>query len=300
MAVAFCIFSFLASQADHIEAEANSKVGSIGVYCVYVDSSKRAEDLGFKVHLIRSAEQKGMGIPGVKITDTQIATIQKIVDGIADNFVVSVAAGRKREKKEISQWATGQSWLADKAVKMGLIDKISANESVKTINAIKEKSMDSEQEKIDAQTEVNKLTEDVQSEERKRLAELRTAFSDDLDFALQSFEKGLTLDQAKAEHHDILQKQIKEAAEKEAAEKKAAEEKKGQQNAGAKPIANEGSDGEAQGDFMLEARKLVDEGKAKTLTEAMRKVQRQNPELHEAFKAKSEVVGKAGYNELVA
>ncbi len=288
---------WLASQAGHIEAEANSKVGSIGIFCVYLDSSKRAEDLGFKVHLIRSAEHKGMGIPGVEITETQIASIQKIVDGIADNFVASVAAGRKREKKEVREWATGQSWLADKAVKMGLIDKISANESVKTINAIKEKSMDSEEEKINAQAEVNKLTEDVQGEERKRMTELRSAFPGDLDFALQAYEKGLTVDQAKAEHYDILQEQIKEAIE---AEKKAAEEKKGQQNAGAKAIATEGSDGEAQGDFMLEVRKLVSEDKAKTLTEAMRKVQRQNPELHEAFKAKSEVVGKAGYAELVA
>ena len=290
---------WLASQADHIEAEPNSIVGGIGVFSVYVDSSKRAEDMGLKVHVIRSAEHKGMGIPGAEITETQIAAIQSIADGMADNFVGSVAAGRKREKKEVRQWATGQSWLADKAVKMGLIDKISANESVKKIKAIKEKSMDSEEEKIDAQTEVNKLTEDVQSEERKRMAELRSAFPDDLDFALQAYEKGLTVDQAKAEHHDILQEQIKEAAGKEAAEKKAAEEKTGQQT-GAKAIATEGSDGETQGDFMLEARKMVADGNAKTLTEAMRKVRRQHPELHEAFKANSEVVGKAGYNELVA
>lgn len=159
--------------------------------------------------------------------------------------------------------------------------------------------MDSETEQIDAQTQVNKLTEDVQSDERKRLAELRSAFPEDMDFALQAFEKGLSVDQAKAEHHDILQKQIKATAEKEAAEKEAAE-KKGQQNAGAKAIVTEGSDGEAQGNFMLEARKLVADGKAKTLTEAMRKVRRQNPKLHEAFKVNSEVVGKAGYNELVA
>lgn len=40
-------------------------------------------------------------------------------------------------------------------------------------------------------------------------------------------------------------------------------------------------------DFMLEAQKLLDVGEVKTMTEAMRKVRHQHPELHEAFKAES-------------
>jgi len=43
-----------------------------------------------------------------------------------------------------------------------------------------------------------------------------------------------------------------------------------------------------QSDFLEEAHKLVDNGKAKSMTEAMKKVRRRQPELHEAFKNKSQ------------
>lgn len=41
----------------------------------------------------------------------------------------------------------------------------------------------------------------------------------------------------------------------------------------------------AKVDFLGEAKKLVDAGEAKSMTEAMRTVSRQRPELHEAFKS---------------
>jgi len=269
---------WLASQAHHIESEANGHVGSIGVFTVYIDSSKRADDLGFKVHIIRSGEHKGMGIPGVEITETQIAAIQEIIDGVNKNFINTVAKGRQREKKEIRELATGQSWLADKAVQLGLIDGILENQLLTNVSQRKEKVMD-EQEKIDAQAELNQLSENVQGEERKRLADLRTAFPDDLDFALEAFEKGSTVQEAKADYYDLEQ-----------------QKKKAEQNAGAKAIASGDSDSEQEGDFLEEARKLVDDGKAKNMTEAMRKIRRRQPQLHEAFKEKSRAEGRAIYN----
>lgn len=269
---------WLASQAHHIESEANGHVGSIGVFTVYVDMSKRADELGIKVHVIRSGEHKGMGIPGAEITETQIAAIQEIIDGVNKNFIDAVAKGRQREKKEIRELATGRSWLADKAVQLGLIDGILENQLLTNVSQGKEKVMD-EQEKIDAQAELNQLSETVQGEERKRLAELRAAFPDDLDFAIEAFEKGSTVQEAKAERFDLLQ-----------------QEKIAEQNAGAKPIASGDSDSEQEGDFLEEAHKLLDDGKAKNMVEAMRKIRRRQPELHEAYKEKSRAEGRAIYN----
>jgi len=279
---------WLASQAHRIESKANSNVGSIGVYTVYVDSSKRADDLGFKVHIIRSGEHKGMGIPGVEITETQIAAIKEIIDGIAKNFIDGVAKGRQREKKEVRELATGQLWLADKAIRLGLIDGILENPMVTNVNKRKEKTMSEEQEKIDAQAKLDQLSENVKDDERKRLGELKAAFPDDLEFALEAFEEGKTVLEAKAEHHDVLDKKLKE--------KDASNEVKSEKVIGAKAISSEGSDNEQEDDFLEEARKLVDDGKAKSMTEAMKKVRRRQPELHEAFKDKSQAEGRAIYN----
>lgn len=279
---------WLASQANRIDAKANSNVGSIGVYTVYVDSSKRADDLGFKVHIIRSGEHKGMGIPGVEITEKQIAAIQEIIDGIAKNFIDGVAKGRQREKKEVRELATGQLWLADKAVRLGLIDGILENQLLNKVNQRKGKTMSEEQEKIDAQAELNQLSENVKDEERKRLGELKMAFPDDLDVALKAFEEGKTVLEAKAEHHDVLDKKLKE--------KDASKEVKPEEVIGAKAISSGSSDNEQEGDFLEEAHKLVDDGKAKSMTEAMKKVRRRQPKLHEAFKDKSRTEGRAIYN----
>lgn len=143
------------------------------------------------------------------------------------------------------------------------------------------------------QVEVKAAVQQATADGQKRMAELQEAFADDLDFVVQSFGKGLTVEQAKAEYCDILQQRNKEAAEK-----KANSQKKDVKVVGAKAIATDGSDNEATGDFMLEARRMVDEGKAKNVTEAMRKVKRQNPELHEAFMARCRAEGSEVFNNV--
>ena len=114
----------LASQAGKISINPNGEAGSIGVYTVAVDSSKRAEELGFKVHVIKSGEHKGMGVPGTEITENQIAATQEIIDGMAANFKQAVSAGRKMSVADVEKIATGRTWLAEVAKKLNLVDEI--------------------------------------------------------------------------------------------------------------------------------------------------------------------------------
>lgn len=291
----------LTSQAQTIEAGRNAMVGSIGVFAVYVDSSKRAEELGFKVHVIKSGEHKGMGISGVEISEDQIKSIQKLIDAQADNFISSVATGRGMEKKEISALATGELWIAKTAQKLGLIDKVTVKTVPKNKSGnLKGQSMNKDQQNNEAaeeitQAEVTAAVQQATADGQKQMAELQEAFADDLDFALEAFGKGLTVDQAKAEYCVILQQRIAEASAKMV---KREVTNKVEKVVGAKAIANDGSNNEATGDFLLEARAMVDEGKAKTVTEAMRKVKRQNPELHEAFKARCRAEGPEVFNQV--
>jgi signal peptide peptidase SppA len=199
---------WLGSQGESITANVNAIVGSIGVYATYYDTSERAKSEGIKVRIIRSGEHKGMGVPGAEITEAQIAAIQQVIDDIAQNFVAQVARGRKQPIGKIAALATGQVWLAERAMGFGLIDGIASFES-----------FGKGKENVMAKDDVEVLDEGaIRAEaalaERQRLVELKAAFSDDPAFAMEQFEKGASLIEAKAAYAEVLK--VKLAAEKKA------------------------------------------------------------------------------------
>lgn len=275
---------WLACQADRIESVRNGLAGSIGVFCVYHDKSQMAQDLGIKVIVIRSGEHKGMGVPGDPITDNQIAAMQQIIDGIAGNFVAAVAAGRNKKKEDVQTWTTGQLWLAETAVSMGVIDKATVS-----ISSKEQTMTELTDQQIDAQVDKNAIRQAAQTEERKRLTDLIAAFPEDLPFATAAFEKGFSLEQAKANYCDVLREKLKEQG------KKGADKSAG---TGAPPIAESGSDAAAQGDFLAEARQLAKEQNI-TVTMAMKRLNRTKPALHTAFVQQCEREGRQMYQEAV-
>jgi len=129
---------WLASQASKITATPNTEVGSIGVYAVYVDYSKRAEEDGIQVHVVKSGEHKGMGVMGAKISDEQLAAVQEIVNGLSDNFIKAVSTGRGLSTAAVRELSDGRLWLAEKARTNGLIDSV-INKNLKQTNNPKNK-----------------------------------------------------------------------------------------------------------------------------------------------------------------
>ena len=276
---------WLASQATQITASRTAQIGSIGVFSVYVDSSQVAKDRGYKVIVIRSGPHKGMGIPGAEISDKQIAAIQDIIDGLADKFVASVATGRKRKTADIKKAATGQLWLSDKAQELGLIDSVYST-STEISNLIKGMTMEkNETNEIDAQVEVNKITKQVQGDERDRLSVLSAYFADDLTYAVKAFNKGKTLIEAKADYCDVLREKITAITkERDDAQAKLEANKPADKATGATPIEQSDSDEhEATGrDFISEAQQIAKEDKT-TVTVAMKKLARKEPKLHQEY-----------------
>lgn len=113
-----------ASQADKIIAGRSADLGSIGVYATVVDSSQRAEKMGLKVHVIKSAPGKAAGAPGTEITEEQLAELQAMVDRSHEDFVASVANGRRMTMERADSLATGKLYSARDAVANGLADSI--------------------------------------------------------------------------------------------------------------------------------------------------------------------------------
>ena len=305
---------WLASQAQHISAGPNAQVGSIGVYSVYVDSSKAAADEGFKVHVISSGPHTGAGVPGAPITEEQLAGFQKVIDGMAANFKDAVSRGRGRGADKVAEWATGQVWLAAEATRMGLIDGMTTpkrNEGAAGVRPAAAIPNPQREEIIMADTVTPKPA---------TIAELRAEFPNESDFVLAQAEKSATLDQARAAYIPLLREKNKSAeAGKVEAEQKLADAAKAPKPAPGAPPVPLGGDpaGALPGgkDFMARAREERAEhvktciervgfkGQGQpdccTLTSAMSRVSAENPASHQAFveatapkaKARKEALG---------
>lgn len=116
---------WIASQANEIEANESAMVGSVGVYRVMNDTSAALEAHGVKVHLISSGEFKGAGTPGTKITDPIIAREQRLIDEAANLFKSAIARGRRMSDEQVDAIATGETWFANDAKELNLIDSLS-------------------------------------------------------------------------------------------------------------------------------------------------------------------------------
>jgi signal peptide peptidase SppA len=263
---------WLVSQADEISIEANSEIGSIGVYTVYSDSSGLYEKFGVQVNVIKSGDLKGMGIPGAAITGDQITAVKEIVDGIAENFIADVAAGRKRDIAEIRELAVGRLWLAKEAVKLGLADRVIRTNSKTVINNLKGSKMEKNKQngagdqtkELDVAAEVKKAAEEIRQADQQRLFQLKEAFPDDPGFALEQFAAGHNVTEAKAEYCDVLKKRL---ADKE------------KDNGGAPPLTGSGEGSAETIDFNRAAKQLAKEEKI-TLGKAYKQIAREQPDVY--------------------
>ena len=270
----------LAAQANTISAGPNAEVGSIGVFSVVVDSSKAAEDEGIKVHIIRSGDHKGMGVPGVEITKEQLASEQDIVDGMADNFVKAVARGRGSSVADIKALATGEVWIAKTALKHGLIDSVvgaaKPDSSSKTKGSVMETDKKTEEPKVDIKKIESEAGKKAVTEDRERLAALQDKYPDDLKFAVDQHIKGATMIEARAAYADVLEERL---AESERTQKKTEPKKKA---AGAPPLEHSEGGEENTDGFRVQAKALAKEQKI-PMSEAIAELRKQDPDGFDAY-----------------
>ncbi len=115
---------YIAAGASAIYADPSSIVGSIGVYSAMLDQTRRYEQAGVKVDVIKSegSPLKGAGIPGTSLSPEQRAAMQDQVDHIYSKFAGFVKS-RRRVKAEA---LNGGDWTGDKAKELGLVDSLAS------------------------------------------------------------------------------------------------------------------------------------------------------------------------------
>lgn len=115
---------YVAAQASEIRMHPDDTVGSIGVFNVLYDASKMYEDMGVKTHVLTTGKNKGTGVPGAPITESQIALYQGLVDEYFKQFKTAVQQGRGMAPAALEKLADGSIYLAADAVGHGLADKV--------------------------------------------------------------------------------------------------------------------------------------------------------------------------------
>lgn len=115
---------WLASISNRISVSSLAQVGSVGAYTTITDSSKWYERNGITTHMISSGKMKGAGHPGTEVTPELIEAEQKIIDSIAERFYATV----EKYRYVSDAYKDGGIYLADEALKMGLVEVVSDEE----------------------------------------------------------------------------------------------------------------------------------------------------------------------------
>ena len=176
---------WIASQANRITVNRSGAVGSIGTVLLLQDLSKMAEKMGVKVHVISTGKFKGAAAPGSEITDEQVKKCQEEVDAANEFFLDAVAKGRKMDRKRVEELATGEIFIGQKAIDVGLVDEIGTFD--------------------DVIRRLQKMSE-PQAATPQQISETCPGASAEFKFGL--IEKGATLEQVRQEWAEHQQKEM--------------------------------------------------------------------------------------------
>ncbi len=122
---------WLASQASKFYATESGKVGSLGVYHVHEDRSRRDEAEGTKVTFTSAGKFKTAGNPHEPLTREAQDYIQEHVNETYDSFVEAVAVGRGLNADTVKRdFGQGKLLSPKNAKKVGMIDDIASIEDV--------------------------------------------------------------------------------------------------------------------------------------------------------------------------
>jgi protease IV len=113
-----------AMAASRIVANPTAIVGSIGVIAAGPRVPRLLERLGVSVSETTAGRHKGMGAPWREETAEERTKEQALVDAMYESFVRRVARGRNLPEERVRELATGEVWLGEQAVGLGLVDEV--------------------------------------------------------------------------------------------------------------------------------------------------------------------------------
>lgn len=115
---------YVAMAGHRVFAHPTAWTGSIGVILTLVNVVKLSEDVGIKVEVVKSGDNKDMGSPFRPLSEQDRKYFQTLVDDAHERFLTIVAEGRGMDKDRIRPLADGRVIGSDQALADKLIDEI--------------------------------------------------------------------------------------------------------------------------------------------------------------------------------
>lgn len=117
--------------SEKIYANKGSFIGSIGVIMQGFDISNLANKIGVGEQVVKAGEFKEAGTMMRKWSEKERESLQNLVNKSYEFFVGEVASARKLDANKSDEWANARVFLADDALRLGLIDGISSHKEAK-------------------------------------------------------------------------------------------------------------------------------------------------------------------------
>lgn len=114
---------FISAKADKIVALPGTQTGSIGVITQIPNVKELFEKVGIKMEVFTAGKHKGMGFIK-ELTPEQREIIQKKINQWYEQFIKTVAEGRKLDEEKVRKLATGEVYSGTEAKELGLIDEL--------------------------------------------------------------------------------------------------------------------------------------------------------------------------------
>ncbi len=115
---------WISTYANRIFAEPTTITGSIGVFGLFIDVQKLANNLGLTWDTVKTGKLADMLTISRPKTPEELAVFQKLVDWIYGEFTAKVAESRKLDIERVREIAQGRVWSGAEAQKLGLVDEV--------------------------------------------------------------------------------------------------------------------------------------------------------------------------------
>jgi protease-4 len=115
---------YVASATDKIYSNEASIVGSIGVIAQWLNYQELLQWAKLKAIVFKSGEFKDTGSPVRELTPQEKQYFQALLDNMHQQFIHSVAEGRRMPEDNIRKIADGKVWTGQQALGMKMVDQL--------------------------------------------------------------------------------------------------------------------------------------------------------------------------------
>ncbi len=115
---------YIAMGADVLLAQPTTITGSIGVFGGKLVMKQTMNKIGVNVQTVSRGKHSGIFSQFSKFSDSERATLKKMLDRVYDTFTKKAAKGRKMTQKQLLAYAGGQVWTGRQAKQAKLIDRL--------------------------------------------------------------------------------------------------------------------------------------------------------------------------------